>query len=210
MASLIADHPPQTLAYELTGLLDVDWPTVWAGTPADDTERGRWCEGFGWEPLWFASGLWVRTRRNGRLHLTSASPGRPVTAVSYTAWRARADQAAENPALMAAAVDRYAAHLAAVTEVLGPPDWHGAWDAPDFPAPHTPADRGDADRRLEHRTPHRFARWSFRTPAAPVFELSADLAPGTAPGWGPGSATISLTCHGPADPQGRTGPGWLL
>ncbi|MGW7361927.1 hypothetical protein ACWGI8_00505 [Streptomyces sp. NPDC054841] len=205
MASLITDHGPAELAAELNALLDLDWPTVWAGVPANETKRGYWCEGFGWQPLWFQSGLWVRTRQGGRLHLASVRPGRPVTGVSYTAWQVRADRADENPSLMTAAVDRFEAHLAALREILGPPDWHGAWDAPDFPV-----DAGDADRRREHQTPHRFARWTFRTPAAPVFELGADLAPGTAQEQAPAGATISLTCRGPADPQAAAGPGWLL
>ncbi|MCX4509327.1 hypothetical protein OHA27_03215 [Streptomyces sp. NBC_01619] len=190
MASVITDHGPRGLAAELNGLLDLDWPTVWAGIPADETKRGYWCEGFGWQPLWFQSGLWVRTRTGARLHLASVRPGRPVTGVSYTAWQVRADVAAENASITTAAEEHHAACLAALREILGPPD--------------PPGDQETA------KAPHRLARWTFRTPEAPDFELGLHVAPGMAEGWGPGSATISLTCRGQADPGTPQGPGWRL
>ncbi|MGW0752991.1 hypothetical protein [Streptomyces sp. NPDC002587] len=207
MATVISDHPPRELAAELGGLLRVDWRAVWTGIPEGDAECAAWCEGFGWRPLWPEAGLWVRTRRGGRLHLASSGiPGRPVTRASYTAWRVRADSASDDTGVMAVALDRYAAHLAQMTAALGPPGWEGAWDSPDFPEPPAPGRWGDAEERLEHRAPYRLAQWSYSNPLAPVIVL--DLHCRTGPG--PGGGTITLTFHGPADPDPVGGPGWRL
>lgn len=118
MASVISDHSPRELAAELGALLRVDWRTVWDGIPADEAERREWCAEFGWQPLWLEAGLWVRTRRGGRLHL--AAPGRPVTYASYTVWKVREDATSEDTGLVAVALDRYAAHLAQMATLLGP------------------------------------------------------------------------------------------
>ncbi|MFE9564090.1 hypothetical protein ACFYM0_23615 [Streptomyces sp. NPDC006487] len=207
MARLITDHPPRELAAELGALLRVDWRTVWDGIPAGEAERREWCEAFGWQPLWAESGLWVRTRRGGRLHLAaSAAPGRPVTRASYTVWKAREDAASGDAGLVAVALDRYEAHLARMTTLLGPPGWQGSWDSPDFPPPPAPGRWGDAEDRLEHQAPYRLAQWSYANPLAPVFVLDLDCRSGR----GAGSGTISLSCHGPADPEAVAGPGWLL
>ncbi|MGW7188936.1 hypothetical protein, partial [Streptomyces sp. NPDC054838] len=150
------------------------------------------------------AGLWVRTRRGGRLHLAApAAPGRPVTSASYTVWKVRADTASEAADLTAAGLDRYGAHLARTTAALGAPGWEGAWDSPGFPAPPAPGRWGDRDERLERQAPYRLAQWRYPNPLAPVIVLALDYRPGA-------DATITLTCHGPADPEAAAGPGWLL
>jgi hypothetical protein len=209
MPALTADRTPDQLVGELERLLGVDWPTVWAGVPEDGEKRAAWCAGFGWQALWFQSGQWVRTAQNGRLHLASVAPGRPVTRVEHTLWSVRAGTAAENDTVTALAAQRWPAYLAAVQEVLSVPSWSGDWDTAGFPDPPGTGYWSDAEWRAEHRDPYRLAVWSFRTPGAPLFVLTASLSAGTAAGWGPGSATISLACHGPADPA-DDGPGWLL
>ncbi|MCY0923761.1 hypothetical protein OS965_37465 [Streptomyces sp. H27-G5] len=207
MASVITDHPPQELAAELGALLSVDWRAVWAGIPEGDSERAEWCARFGWQPLWLQSGLWVRTQRSGRLHLTSSGvPGAPVTGASFTAWRVRADSTSEGTDVTAVALDRYAAHLAQVTTALGPPGWEGAWDSPDFPAPPAPGRWGDAEDRLERRAPYRLAQWRYSNPLAPVIVLDLHCRTGRVSGGG----TIDLAFHGPADPHPIGGPGWRL
>ncbi|MGW0364338.1 hypothetical protein [Streptomyces sp. NPDC002990] len=211
MPSVITDHPPQELAAELGALLRVDWRAVWAGYPADEAGRAEWCAGFGWQPLWLQSGLWVRTGAGGRLHLaSSAAPGRPVTRASYTVWKVRDDGPTGDADAAAVALGRFAAHLAQLSAVLGPPGWHGAWDSPGFPAPPAPGRWGDAEARLENQAPYRLAQWSYPNPLAPVIVLDLDYGAGTAGARGAGGGTISLTCHGPADPQAAAGPGWLL
>ncbi|MCX4527022.1 MULTISPECIES: hypothetical protein [unclassified Streptomyces] len=204
MASVIADHTPQELAAELGALLRVDWRAVWPGIPADDAERGDWCARFGWQPLWPESGLWVRTRRGGRLHL--AASGRPVTSASYAVWKVRAEPSVEGTGLMEVALDRYAACLDRMIPALGAPGWEGAWDRPDFPEPPAPGRWGDAEARLEQQAPYRLAQWSFANPLAPVIVLDLHCRAGL----GAGGGTIALTFHGPADPDPVAGPGWLL
>uniref|UniRef100_A0AAU2JSC5 Uncharacterized protein n=1 Tax=Streptomyces sp. NBC_00049 TaxID=2903617 RepID=A0AAU2JSC5_9ACTN len=207
MASVITDHAPRELAAELGELLRVDWRAVWTGMPEGDAERAEWCAGFRWQPLWPESGLWVRTRRGGRLHLAAYGvPGRPVTRASYTAWRVRADSTSDDSGVMTVGLDRYAAHLARMTTALGPPGWEGAWDSPDFPEPPAPGRWGDAEERLERRAPYRLAQWRYSNPLAPVIVL--DLHCRTGPG--EGGATITLTFHGPADPDPIGGHGWRL
>ncbi|MFF3016568.1 hypothetical protein [Streptomyces sp. NPDC057939] len=211
MASVITDRSPQELAVELAALLRVDWRAVWPGYPKGERELAEWCAAFGWQPLWAEAGLWVRTGEGGRLHLASSSaPGRPVSRASYTAWRVRADGTSDNTEVTAVALDRWEAYLAHIGSLLGPPGWQGAWDSPDFPAPPAPGRWGDAEERREQQAPYRLARWSYANPLAPVFVLDLHCGPGTTRGWGSGSGTISLTCHGPADPEAPTGPGWLL
>lgn len=209
MPVLTADRTPDQLVAELERLIGVDWPTVWAGVPQDEEKRAHWCAGFGWRPLWFEAGLRVRTELGGRLHLASVAPGRPVTRVEHVLWSVRAASASENEAVSSLAATKWPAYLDAVRAVLSVPTWSGDWDTPGFPDPPGPAHWGDAEWRREHRDPYRLAVWSFRTPGAPLFVLKAGLSPGTAAGWGPGGATISLACHGPADARDE-GPGWLL
>ncbi|MCQ9184961.1 hypothetical protein KMT30_39210 [Streptomyces sp. IBSBF 2953] len=212
MPVLTADRTPGQLVAELERFVEVDWPTVWAGVPEDEDERGAWCAGFGWRPLWFQGGQWVRTARGGRLHLASAAPGRPVTAVAHAVWSVRAGTAAENEALTALTAAKWPAYVAAVRSALSAPTWSGDWDTAGFPDPPGRGYWQDPEWRAEHRDPYRLAVWSFRTPGAPLFVLKANLAAGTSTGWGPGSATISFACHGPADPEDPQddGPGWLL
>ncbi|MEW1633211.1 hypothetical protein AB0469_03975 [Streptomyces sp. NPDC093801] len=207
MASVIADHPPQELAAELAGLLRVDWRAVWPGVPDGEAGRDEWCTGFGWRPLWSQSGLWVRTPQGGRLHLAaSPGPGRPVTRASYDLWKAAAGGASDGDAVLAAGLDRYAAHLARMSAVLGAPGREGAWDSPDFPEPPAPGRWGDADERRELRAPYRLAQWRYPHPLAPVFVLALDCRD---TGYAAGG-TITLTFHGPPDPNPMGGPGWLL
>jgi hypothetical protein len=187
----------------------VDWPTVWAGIPEDEEKREHWCAGFGWRQAWFQGGLHVRTATGARLLLATAAYGRPVTRVEHVVWSARADAAAENGAVTDLATERWPAYLDTVRSILSEPAFSGTPDTPGFPEPPGPAYWGDADWRRQHRDPHRLALWSFRTPGAPLFVLKASLSPGTAAGWGPGSATISLACHGPADGTDDEGR-WLL
>ncbi|MFC9926956.1 hypothetical protein [Streptomyces sp. NPDC127190] len=209
MPALTADRSPEQLVAELERLIEVYWPTVWAGVPKDAGKRASWCAGFGWRPLWFQAGQWVRTAPGGRLHLASAAPGRPVTRIEHALWSVRANGTAENGAVTALAAQRWPAYLAATQATLGAPTWSGDWDTAGFPDPPGTGYWGDAEWRAEHRDPYRLAIWSFRTPGAPLFALKARLSAGTATNWGPGSATISLTCHGPAGSEGD-GPGWLL
>ncbi|MFI5796788.1 hypothetical protein [Streptomyces sp. NPDC051677] len=209
MPVLTADRTPDQLVAELERLVEVDWPTVWAGVPDDEEKRSHWCAGFGWQPLWFEAGQWVRTAQGARLHLASVAPARPVTRVEHALWSVRAGAAAENESLMALAAAKWPAYVTAVQSVLSVPTWSGDWDTAGFPDSPGRGYWRDAEWRGEHRDPYRLAVWSFRTPGAPLFVLKANLAAGTAAGWGPGSATISLACHGPADAE-DDGPGWLL
>ncbi|WP_371578477.1 hypothetical protein [Streptomyces sp. NBC_01314] len=209
MPSLTADRTPDQLVGELQRFFGVDWPTVWAGVPEDQEGLGAWCSGFGWQPLWFEAGQWVRTAAGGRLYLASVAPGRPVTRVEHVLWSARADSAAENGALMTLLGRKWPSYLAAAQAALTTPAWSGDWDTVGFPDSPGRAYWRDAEWRVEHQDPYRLAVWSFSTPGAPLIVLKANLAAGTAAGWGPGSATISLACHGPADPDDE-GPGWSL
>ncbi|MGV4986309.1 hypothetical protein ACWC0C_35235 [Streptomyces sp. NPDC001709] len=209
MPALTADRTPDQLVAELHRLVEVDWSAIWAGVPDEAEQRRRWCAGFGWHPLWFEAGQWVRTPLGGRLRLASVALGRPVTRVEHTVWSVRADSAAENGPVMALAARRWPSCLTVAQSVLGPPAWSGDPDTAGFPEPPGPGYWGDGEWRAEHRDPYRLAVWSFRTPGAPLFVLSTRLSPGMAAGWGPGSATISLACHGPAD-AADDGVGWLL
>ncbi|MET7900397.1 hypothetical protein ABZS86_02595 [Streptomyces sp. NPDC005355] len=209
MASLTTNRSPQELSAALWALTGVDWPTIWAGVPKDAQKRSDWCAGFGWQPLWFQAGQHVRTASGLRLFLASAAPGRPVTRVECVPWGVRAAAAKENPQLIRMAVERWEAQLAGAQEVLGVPDWQGGWHATEFPRRPVPDHLQDSDRRLEYRSPHRLALWTFSTPGAPAIELRADLGVATAADQWPGDARIVLACHGPADPE-PTGPGWRL
>ncbi|MBK3638014.1 hypothetical protein JHN52_35060 [Streptomyces sp. MBT97] len=210
MPALTADRTPDQLVAELERLIGIDWPTVWAGVPQDTEKRTRWCEAFDWRPLWSDAGQWVRSAEGARLHLASVAPDRPVTRVEHVVWSLRGDAAAENDAVTALAARKWPVYAAAVQSVLGVPTWSGDWDTPGFPDSPGRGYWQDAEWREEHHDPYRLAVWSFRTPGAPLFVLRANLAAGTAAGWGPGSATISLVCHGPADAEDAGGPGWLL
>ncbi|KUN10519.1 hypothetical protein AQI95_02065 [Streptomyces yokosukanensis] len=209
MPTLTADCSPDQVVEELERLIEVDWSTVWEGFPDDGEKRTAWCADLGWRALWFEAGQWVRTPQGSRLHLASVAPGRPVTRVEHTLWSVRAGAAAENGAVAALAAGRWPAYLGAVQAVLNMPAWSGDWDTAGFPDPPGTGYWSDAAWRAEHQDPYRLAVWSFRTPGAPLFALKASLSAGTATGWGPGSATISLACHGPTDP-GNAGPGWQL
>ncbi|MFC6061175.1 hypothetical protein [Streptomyces ochraceiscleroticus] len=209
MPSQIANRPPQELGAELWSLTGLNWDVVWAGVPAEETARREWCAAFGWQPLWFEAGQYVRTRQGGKLRLGSVAYGRPVTRVDYTSWAVRSTAVEENARLTEALLERWQSCLAAATTVLGPPTWSGAWDTEGFPDLPGRGFDGSDEWRLQHQDPHRLALWSFRTPGAPLFSLRANLGAGIATGQGLGEARISLVCHGPEDPDDQ-GPGWLL
>jgi hypothetical protein len=202
MPALTADRTPGHLVAELDRLIGVDWPTVWAGVPEDETKRGYWCAGFGWRPLWFQAGLRVRTAAGGQLHLAAAAPGRPVTRVEHTVWAARARDTGENARVTELAEARWAAHLGALRGFMGPPRWDGAWDTPGFPELPGRGPWYSPGWRAEHRDPYRLAVWWFRTPQAPVIELKLTLGLGSPTAPAAADARISLSCHGPGDPQG--------
>ncbi|MEC4018245.1 hypothetical protein [Streptomyces sp. H27-D2] len=209
MAALITDRSPQELGAELWTLTGLHWDTVWRGLPVNEEERGPWCAAFGWQPLWFEAGQHVRTERGGRQYLASVAPGRPVTRVEYTAWGVRAEAVEENARVTERAAVRWSAYLAAAREVLSEPTWCGDWDAPDFPELPGRGPWYGPDWRLENQDPHRVATWSFTTPGAPLFELKMLLGTGSAGRPARADASISLACHGPADPEDH-GPVWLL
>ncbi|WP_200307839.1 hypothetical protein [Streptomyces adelaidensis] len=209
MPVLTADRTPDQLVEELGRLIGLDWPTLWAGVPEDEEKLAPWCAGFGWRPLWFEAGQWVRTAHGGQLYLASVAPGRPVTRVEHVLWSVRSGSAAENAAVMTLVSRKWPSYLAAAQAVLSTPVWSGDWDTDGFPEAPGRAYWRDEGWRREHRDPYRLAVWFPRTPGAPMCVLRANLSAGTAAGWGPGGATISLACHGPADPE-DDGSGWLL
>ncbi|MEU6088430.1 hypothetical protein ABZ865_16685 [Streptomyces sp. NPDC047085] len=205
MPALTADRTPDQLVAELERLIEVDWSTVWAGVPEETDKRTFWCAGFGWRPLWFQAGLWVRTAGGARLYLATTAPGRPVARVEHTAWAARARDTDENERVAELALDRFAAHLAALRGVMGEPTWNGTWADPDFPELPGRSPWYTPEWRLRQRDPHRVAVWRFRTPGAPVFELRLNLGLGSQTAPAPSDARIGLICHSPLE-QPTPGP----
>jgi hypothetical protein len=197
MPALTADRTPDQLVGEMQRFFAVDWPTVWAGVPEDETKRAHWCAGFGWQPLWFEAGLRVRTELGGRLHLASAAPGRPVTRVEHTVWAARARDTDENPRVTELAQARWTACLDALRGLMGDPRWNGTWDTPGFPELPGRGPWYSPEWRLDNQDPHRVAVWWFSTPGAPVIELKQTLGTGAPAEPTPADARIGLSCHAP-------------
>ncbi|MFE7837958.1 hypothetical protein ACFU53_18500 [Streptomyces sp. NPDC057474] len=198
MPALTADRTPDQLVGEMQRLTGVDWPTVWAGVPQDADKRAQWCAGFGWQPLWFQSGLRVHTSMGGRLQLVSLGPALPVVRAEYTVWAARARDLSENDRVTDLSEIRWQAHFNALRGCLGNPTHQSTWDSPDFPELPGPHPWPDKRWRTEHRDPHRVAVWRFVPPHAPVVELRMTLGAATRGGPVPANARIVLACHDPA------------
>ncbi|WP_045558208.1 hypothetical protein [Streptomyces sp. FxanaA7] len=198
MPALTADRTPDQLVGELQRFFAVDWPTVWAGVPVDADKRAHWCAGFGWQSLWFQSGLRVRTALGGRLHLVSLGPALPVTRAEHTLWAVRSRDLSENDRTADLSESRWHAYFSALRGYLGNPTHHSTWNSPDFPALPGPHPWPDARWRAEHQDPHRVAVWRFVPPHAPLVELRLTLSAATRHGPVPADARIVLVCHDPA------------
>jgi hypothetical protein len=203
MPALTADRTPDQLVGELQRFFGVDWPTVWAGVPEDEAKRTHWCAGFGWQPLWFQSGLRVRTALGGRLQLVSAAFGRPVTRVEHVLWAARAHSTDENQRVTELAETRWTAYLGALRGLMGDPAWDRTWEASDFPELPGPSAWPSAQWRAKHQDPYRVAVWRFQTPEAPLIELRMSLGLGSVAGTAPTNARIGLVCHDSAYAETR-------
>lgn len=150
----------QDLAAELEGLRGVDWASVWAGPPqGGSSECSKWCARYGWEPQTADRNLVVNTAGGGRWTFESNGNWHPVEGLTHWPWHLKAEEASENPALLARSAEEWPAFLKAAEDVLGPAAWNGVWNAPDFPEPPEQGFWADRDYRLETRTPYRMAYW---------------------------------------------------
>ncbi|MDX3521358.1 hypothetical protein [Streptomyces scabiei] len=195
MPALTADRTPDQLVGEMQRFFAVDWPTVWAGVPEDEAKRAQWCAGFGWRPLWFQSGLWVRTALGGRLQLVSTTLGQPVTRAEHVLCAARAHSTDENQRVTELTQARWTAYLDALHGLMGAPSWDRTWDASDFPELPGPSAWPSAQWRAKHQDPYRVAVWGFAAPEAPLIELRMSLGSGATTETAPTNARISVACH---------------
>ncbi|MFJ8507688.1 hypothetical protein [Streptomyces avermitilis] len=192
------EESPQQLAAELAGLRHVDWPAVWAGPPNPGQALDDWCALFGWKPLAQDRVLAVRTPTGGRLSITPVTEGgwSPVKSLGWTAWHLRADASDENDRVLELAAAAWPAYEAAAREVLGEPEFSGAWDSPDFPEPPAGAHwLPSRERRLRTRNPHRFAVWRGAGPEEPVIVMEMFSGGVTPTGLGRRGVMINLDCH---------------
>jgi hypothetical protein len=192
------EDAPHRLAEELTGLRHVDWPAVWAGPPVPGQALDDWCALFGWTPLATDRVLAVRTATGGRLTLTPVVEGgwSPVQSLDWTAWHLRADASEENDRVLETAAGAWPAYEAAAREVLGDPDFSGAWDAPGFPEPTGPGHwLPSRERRLRTRNPGRLALWRGGGPEEPAIALELFSGGVTPTGRGRRGVMIQVHCH---------------
>lgn len=185
---------PQELVTELRGLVNVDWPTVWAGPPYPGRGLEMWCGQFGWTPLSFERVLQVRTDTGGEFTLNNlGGTWAPVTHLSHWLWGAHSTTVEDNPALLAEAAHVWQVYVTAASSVLGEPTWEGAWDAEDFPEDLSGYDTGSRAYRLEQRNPYRLAYWMPQETAGPLAILEIKLKGDTASSTpDPGGANMSM------------------
>ncbi|MFM9691989.1 hypothetical protein [Streptomyces europaeiscabiei] len=187
------DRTPQELATELSGLTDVDWPTVWAGPPYPGQGLDMWCAQFGWVPTSFERILQVRTDTGGEFVLhASGGSWAPVADVSHWLWGIGAETGEDNPAVLAEAARVWPVYLTAACSVWGEPTWEGPWDAADFPDVIGGQEFSDPGERSEERDPYRLAYWLPRSSVGPLVVMSVALAVGTAQQEWDGAANMSI------------------
>lgn len=196
MPTFEIEDSPQHLAQELAGLGHVDWAAVWAGPPTPGRALDDWCALFGWKPLPEDRVLAVRTATGGRLSLTPVVEGgwSPVGSLGWTTWHLRAETSGENELVLEEASDVWPRYEAAAREVLGAPQFSGAWDAPDFPEGQG-GRLPSRERRLRSRNPHRLAVWRGTGPEQPIIMLEAFSGGVTPTGVGLRGVTINVDCY---------------
>ncbi|MFI8994388.1 hypothetical protein [Streptomyces sp. NPDC053542] len=199
MPTVTEERPPQALAEELSGLTThVDWPAVWAGPPNPGQALDDWCALFGWRPLTVERVLRVRTSTGADLTLEPLVSGgwSPVRSVTFTVRHLNADTQDENDLVLDRTAEVWPAYEAAAREVLGAPEFSGAWDDPAFPEP--PDDRHwlpSRDFRLGRRDPYRMAVWSAKDPEGPVTVLTVKSGGVTRRGVGKRGVMINVHCY---------------
>ncbi|MEV6378737.1 hypothetical protein AB0M31_04865 [Streptomyces sp. NPDC051773] len=189
---------PQRLAEELAGLEHVDWPAIWAGPPYPGPALNDWCALFGWKPLPEDRVLAVRTATGGRLSLDPVIGGgwSPVQSLGWTSWKVTANNSDENEQVLETAAEAWPRYEAAAREVLGTPEFSGAWDSSTFPEP-----RGQErwlpsrERRLRTRNPYRLALWRGAGAEDPVIVLKAFSGGVTPRGIGLRGVMINVDCY---------------
>ncbi|WP_216591638.1 hypothetical protein [Streptomyces brasiliscabiei] len=192
------DESPQRLAEELAGLEHVDWPAIWAGPPNPGPALNDWCALFGWKPLPEDRVLAVRTATGGRLRLAPVTEGgwTPVQSLGWTTWHVTASNSAENEEMWETVANVWPAYEAAAREVLGTPEFSGAWDDPSFPEPqgrdHWLPSR---EMRLNDRDPYRLAVWRGTSAEEPVVVLAAYSGGVTPRGAGLRGVMIEVDCY---------------
>lgn len=187
------DRTPQELVTELSGLTDVDWPTVWAGPPYPGQGLDMWCAQFNWVPTSFERILQVRTDTGGEfvLHAPGGSWA-PVADVSHWVWGIGAETGEDNPGVLAEAARAWPVYLTAACSVLGEPTWEGAWDTEGFPDSLGTLDLGSPSYRARTQNPHRLAYWMPHTSVAPLVVMTISLSVGTAQQEWEGAANLSI------------------
>ncbi|MFD9042218.1 hypothetical protein [Streptomyces bottropensis] len=198
MPTFKIDESPQRLAEELTGLEHVDWPAIWAGPPYPGPALNDWCALFGWKPLPQDRVLAVCTATGGRLSLQPVVGGgwTPVQSLGWTTWHITASNSEENEQVLETAAEVWPRYEAAAREVLGTPEFSGAWDDPSFPEPRG----GDhwlpsREMRLSDRDPYRLAVWRGANPEEPVIALAAFSGGVTPRGVGLRGVMIEVDCY---------------
>ncbi|MFM9457527.1 hypothetical protein ACSCB1_39855 [Streptomyces europaeiscabiei] len=198
MPTFRIDEPPQRLAEELAGLEHVDWPAIWAGPPYPGPALNDWCALFGWKPLPEDRVLSVRTATGGRLTLTPVVGGgwSPVRSLGWSTWHITASDADENDQVLETAAEVWPSYEAAAREVLGTPEFSGAWDSPAFPEPqgksHWLLPR---EMRLRTRNPYRLAVWRGAGAEEPVVVLKAFSGGVSTRGVGLRGVVINVDCY---------------
>ncbi|MFD6877206.1 MULTISPECIES: hypothetical protein [unclassified Streptomyces] len=190
----------QDLAAELEGLRGVDWASVWQGPPQGGSSECRgWCERYGWEPQTADRNLVVESRAGGEWTLEAGGNWHPVRRLTHWAWRLSADDASENPELLARAAEQWPEFVAAAESALGSAAWNGPWDASDFPEPAEPAFWEDREYRLETRNPYRMACWKpvGEHPGQALIVLQQSVSFETWTSNTAGTANLQLTVHAP-------------
>ncbi|MFF5933265.1 hypothetical protein [Streptomyces sp. NPDC012508] len=195
------ERTAENLAAELAGLRGVDWGSVWLGPPQGGSVAFReWCGRYGWDPQTVERNLEVHTRTGGEFTFWSNGLWTPVDTVTHYASRLRASAPTDNPDVITRAEAAWPEYLHAAESVLGPAEWSGSWDAPDFPEPPEPRFWREREARLRRRSPYRLAVWQpvGDPPNQAFFALSQSV---SFPTWTtdmPGSSTIALDIYAPA------------
>jgi hypothetical protein len=198
MPTFEIEESPQRLAEELAGLGHVDWPGVWAGPPFPGQALNDWCALFGWTPLPQDRILNVRTATGSQLTLQPVYEGgwSPVRSLSWTNWHLQADNSDENDSVLERAAEAWPSYEAAAREVLGTPEFSGAWDSSAFPEPESLGPwLPSRERRLRNRNPYRLAVWRGASAEEPVITLKVFSSGVTPSGAGLRGVGINVDCY---------------
>ncbi|MFD9453346.1 hypothetical protein ACFWBC_09690 [Streptomyces sp. NPDC059985] len=190
----------QDLAAELEGLRGVDWASVWEGPPQGGSSECRaWCERYGWEPQTADRNLVVSSKTGGRWTFEANGNWDPVFRLTHWAWRVKAGDASENPALLTHAAEEWPEFLRSAESVVGPAAWNGSWDAQDFPEPPEQEFWPDRAYRTETRTPFRMAYWKpvGEQPGQAFIILRQSVSFTAWAADAPGTSQIRLSVHAP-------------